>query len=250
MSRRLLYPVLALVAALLLSYGYTTTQKASRAASVAEIEASLMKTDQAALFSTIRQGYPAQYDAFLQEIADLSASGTLDGDLLQSMFDKTQAFTTNLRRENAQYIRTAPLEAIRAMRQATLDVMITLQDRPDACLRFGLRGGNALQPGELSPAQMARINQAAELTFAALIAGRDQPVTNPPPQAGDRAAFLTAWRAATTPSDAVWAALQSGNGAPADLCSAFVSMERYILSDTSPLSTRMLVDLTAQTVAN
>ncbi len=248
MSRRFFYPFLILAAALLFAYGYAPERQRLTPASSAEIDTALMAGEQAALFATIRRGFPGQYRDFLDEMAALTASQTLEGELTAAVFARSQAFTSDLRRENAHFIRTAPPERIRALRQATLDVMMGLQGRPEACMRFGLRGGAGLAPGTLSAAQMAQLNQAAVLTFEAILAGRDQPVANAPPEEGDRAAFLAAWRAATAPSDAVWAALQSGDGEAQALCTGFVSMERYILSDRSPLSERMLVELTARSV--
>lgn len=246
LQRRFVYPFVILAAAVLFAYGYAPERQSLRPTSSAEIGAALMESDQAALFATIRRGFGGQYADFLSEMAALTTSGALEGDLAAAVFARSQAFTSQLRRENAHFIRSAPPDKIRAMRQATLDVLVGLQETPEACMRFGLRGASALDPATLSPAQMAQLDRAAVLTFEAILAGRDHPVTNSPPQEGDRAAFLAAWRAATGPGDTAFAALQSGDGAPDVLCSAFISMERYILSDRSPLSERVLAELSAR----
>ncbi len=249
MSRRLVYPFLALVvAAGIGGWTFYQNQQKQQLELAAQVESAILGSDQGALFAAIRADFPEEYAAFLQELTALRASGQLDGDLLQAVFDKSQAFTTQLRRENAHYIRSAPLQDIRALRRQTLEMLNGLADRPEACVRFGRFGGNGLQPDEVSAQDMARITRAAELTFAAIVAGRERPVTHPAPQPGDRAAFLAAWEANTAPSAAEVAAVKSGAGAPEDLCAAITSMEAYVLADTTPLTERMLVELTAASV--
>ena len=249
MSRRLVYPLLALVAAAVIGgWTFYQNQQKQQLEMAVQVESAILGSDQGALFAGIKADFPEAYAAFLQDLTELRAGGQPDGDLLQAVFDKAQAFTTELRRENAHYIRSAPLEDIRALRRQTLEMLNGLADRPEVCVRFGRFGGNGLQPGEVTAQDMARITRAGELTFAAIVAGRERPVEHQAPEPGDRAAFLAAWQANTAPSGAEVAAVKSGAGAAQDLCAAITSMEAYVLSDTSPLSERMLVELTAASV--
>ena len=244
MSRRLVYPLLALLVAAVLGFWMNARGDRQRLAQAEQmVESVVAQSDQAELFSGIKQGFAPEYAGFIRQMAALEQAGNASA---QDVAAKARAFTSDLREQNAYYIHSAPLDDIRAIHQATVKLLKAFSvEKPEICVRFAKLGGAGLMLDDLNPEEMRLISQVGAATFAAILAGRDTPVSHPAPQEGDMKAFLQAWQVAEQPGPAVLEAVAKGRGTPGDTCAAFLSLERFLLEDASPLVTRVMVDRSA-----
>lgn len=246
--KKLLFPAVAAVVAIVVyvaqpfgSGGAMTPQMAE-----AELLQSSESAVQTELYETLKSGYPDEYAAFLQDMADFAnAADDLNSpDAEQSGFQIGQKFTTDLRRDNARYIATAPLSAFIEMRDANLALLRSMSDDPNMCARMALFGGSALTMADIPRIDMDLMAGTGVVTFKAMIAGRDTPFEHPAVTDADIRDVVDMWQLLADNTPARIAAFFSNNPNNPETCAAHISFEEFLNTSDDPLVQNVAVHLT------
>lgn len=193
---------------------------------------------QAALFNQLSDDFGDEYQQFLTELA------ASDADLTQQeSFEAGGAFTQNLRRDNAQYITSAPMEDLRAINQASLTLLESLQDDPALCGRFAILGGAGLTLEEAESLDMDILAASTAAGFQAMAAGRDTPVAHPAASDGDIAQTLSMWQVLPDVTPDMMRAISSADPDHPAQCAANLSFQRFIINSDDPVVQRAMIRL-------
>ncbi len=218
------------------------------------LEQQLVATPNAALFALLKTRFPDAYQTFLDDVAaDAGPNAFHDINDLDEARMYGSAFFYQTRLDNADYMRTAPLESLRAVLQSSLDIMNRLVQTPELCAQYVMRGGNAFSIEDAELVGLGYLVNGGLTAFRAIADGRDHPVEHPAAQPDDQANFMAAWRARDGVSASMAAALsrEGGGGiAHPDFCAASISFQEFLINGRSQLVERTLVDLTTRTAGN
>lgn len=207
-----------------------------------QIEVVFIRNDKSGLFAFLKQEFPIEYDAFLAKTSkQFSRSQKSGDDLRQAGFLAGRDFTLGLRRKNAHFLSTAPIGDIRAIFLSTLTLLESLRTDQKLCARFVASGTADFTRAEAEQLDLELMSQASLLIFKAIVAGRDRPQAHEAPRDSDWAQIRPDWESRSTPSDNMKQALYNQELANPDYCEAAISFQRFIATDQSPGTVRVLV---------
>ena len=215
-----------------------------------QIDAAFSKNDDSGLFVFLKQEFPAEYDAFLTDMAKKVRRSPEKGDALRKIaFVAGRDFTVGLRRENAHYLSTAPVGELRAYHLSNLALLESLRSDPGICARFAAYGGSDFSLAEASRLDLEQVSKISLQTFRAIVAGRDRPEPHEPVRDADWAQVRSDWELRSNPSEAMKQALYNQEVASPGYCEAMISFQRFMATDQSPSTVRALVAISASVVA-
>lgn len=215
-----------------------------------QIETGILRDDTSGLFVFLKREFPAEYDAFLTDMAKSVRRSPERGDALQKIaFAAGRDFTVGLRRNNAHYLSTAPLDELRAYHLSYLALLESLRSDPGICARFAAYGGSDFSLAEASRLDLEQISKISLQTFQTIVAGRDRPEPHDPVRDADWAQVRSDWALRSNPTDAMKQALYSQEVTNPDYCEAIISFQRFMATDQSPSTVRALVAISVSVVA-
>jgi len=208
-----------------------------------EVEQALMDNvqvpAQADFYRQISADFPTEYQGFL---ADFAAAANADGGMSQQQgFALGGQFTEKLRRDNAPYLLTAPLDDIRAMNAATLALFTSLRDDPALCGQFAIGGGAGLSMDQAMSLDMDLVTKVSAAGFKTMAAGRDTPVVHPAATDADILQAVSMWQVRPDVSGDMMRALSSGDPAHPAQCEANISFQRFVMESTDPVVQRAMI---------
>jgi hypothetical protein len=208
----------------------------------ARLDASFRKNDTFGLFAYMKQEFPVEYDALLSELSQKLRRSGETGDALRRVgFKAGQTFAVELRRKNAHYLSTAPVDELRTFQMYNLAFLESLRDEPEICARFAAFGGAGFTRSEAMKFDMEPIFKAGIQTFRAIVAGRDTPEPHEPASEADWAQVRSDWELRSVPTDSMKRAFYDREVDNPSYCEAIISFQRFIATDQSASTVRALV---------
>ena len=198
--------------------------------------------EQVAFFDQIEGMFPGEYNAFLDDMVAIADAGDPDT-AAERGFAMGGEFTAQLRRDNAPYLATAPLDALRDLNRAALVILEGMADDPALCGQFALGGGASLTLAQAESLDMAHMADSSAATFRAIAAGRDTPVDHPEASDSDIVQTLSIWQSLDDVTPDMILALKSGDPAHPQQCDAQLSFQRFIIENTDPIVERAMIRL-------
>lgn len=195
--------------------------------------------EQAAFFDQLAADFPDEYHAFLGDLAKLAIAHEAES----TGYDASVQFTTDLRRANAHYLKSAPMASLRALNEAMLTALEGLKDDPELCARYAIMGGSGLTMQEALALDLGKQSRASAATFAAIAAGRDTPVAHPSTSDADILSTLMMWQTQPDVSPDMMTALSSGDPKYPNQCAAQLSFQRFVIDSRDPVVERAMLRL-------
>ncbi len=226
------------VAAAIGLFAYFQTREQSAEAAHNALTQAAQTPSQAALFNQLSDDFGDEYQQFLTELA--AGKGDLSE---QESFAAGAGFTQNLRRDNAQYVASAPMDDLRAINQASLTLLESLQDDPALCGRFAILGGGGLTMEEAQSLDMDIIAASTAAGFKAMAAGRDTPVEHPAASDGDIVQTLSMWQVLPDVTPDMMRAISSADPDHPAQCAANLSFQRFVMNNEDPVVQRAMIRL-------
>ncbi len=220
----------------------TTANTSHREKAHNTLVASSTAPEQVAFFELIQAEFPDEYNALLDDMGELPNTGDRQTDEAAG-FALGGQFTQGLRRDNAHYLATAPLEELRALNQAALTTLETMQDDPAACGAYAILGGAGLSMEQVQAVGVGELTRGSVATFRAIVAGRDTPVDHPQGTNGDIVQSVSIWQSRDDVTPDMILALSSGDPAHPQQCAAQTSFQRFIIENTDPVVERAMIRL-------
>lgn len=216
-----------------------------------QFEQALHQTEQGELFQVVKSEYPVKFRAFIQELtAVVNQNHANKQQRSLAIQTRSREFTTELRRNNAHYLKLAPAELLRSLQTSKLELMLTTQNDPALCTRFANYGAASFTGSELNTERLSILVEGSVLFFKSVAAGRDQPVQRGRATQADYAAFFAEWSKQPEVTPGMYEALMQNDATSDEFCASMTSFQRFVTSAKGQSSERVLADLSAAADSN
>ena len=198
------------------------------------------------LFQTLRQGFPQDYAALVNQISQALQSGQSDADTAQI----TQAKMAEIRKSHAQTLLAAPDAVLRAIVADSRDLHaeIRAEEGRETCNRFAIQGPAALGPA--LPGFVEPLSRQGNAVLQAIVEARGAalPASEPASAADwDRA---RAWAKARGTEPAHLEALVALDQTHGDLCLGLVGLLEGLLTLETAQGQRLRASYVRDLAAN
>lgn len=203
---------------------------------------------QVKLQDVLSSDFPREYDMMLAAMADLiNASPSGASPPMRELEAIVGAAMQDLYAENAHFLKSAPVDDIRNLAQATYDLLSSTSEDPEACVTvlLGLANANNRGTSGINSEKLANLSLAR---LGAIAAGRDRPFVHAEVSQEDIARVMFAWATLPETTEGLKTALLTSNASHPDFCVANLSFQGFVLQNTDPATERVMVALTVGSV--
>lgn len=186
------------------------------------------------LFTVIAEGFPEEYDAFLHRAVTVHT--------YQESFEISRSFTSQLRQNNADYLRVAP----DASNKDVLSTMLALLKKVRSvsgdteCSSVAVMGGRGLTADP--SAYLTELSANATAVMKGIVSGKKSPVPREDATTSDREYLIAAWRK-NGASDQMVSAISTPNLSDPAVCEASISLLETAIGLSGPEAERVRSEL-------
>lgn len=142
----------------------------------AQIEQEMMTPPSDEMFKAIKAAFPEEYRQHLETLATIANTREVDTQTLRTRaFTEGKSFTMNLRRENSEHVRNAPVEDLRNLLSASYNMINSVSDDKRLCAEIAANGLTNFTQSDVQKFDMSLVIESATVTFHAIAAGRETP---------------------------------------------------------------------------
>lgn len=215
-----------------------------------QLEHSLLQADHGEFFQVLKAGFPQEFHTFIEELTEVVNQEHADKQQKSiAVRTSSAAFTAELRRENAHYLRQTPADLLRALHRSKLDLLLAVQDDPALCNKVAQLSAAALSANEMNDQRQAILFEGSIVVLNSIVAGRDHPVERKQATEEDYADFLAEWRKQSDVTSSMFETLMKDDASSGDYCASMTSFQRYSVAATGRSAERVLAELSVLTEA-
>ncbi len=211
------------------------------------IEAQLMKHQDAAIYETVAAGFPQDYAQHLGDLNKIVADRSVPMELMgQKIAEEGQRFFDDLQETKTFYTAQAQAEALRAVQSKMVAVLNAAREDAALCGSLAAHGVENLTQAQRSKLPITLLTDLRRARLEAIVSGRDRPMPHGAPDSDDWAAFLNGFPDDAATRSVVRQFLDGDLSDPRAFCDGAIAFNQQLLADESAGTLRILAEIGAR----